>query len=221
MQAIIQKHLQSTLFYLLVAVLIMMAGIIVGYLWSDDIGQWFYSENNSDGIGLSNLLALVGVVFTVLTYLLAYKAYRQWRHPFMLDKHQRLMALNGLMAKLATLNIKYQRALIELRKAGRDNFINLKEHAINTLLEHEELISSVSAYDDLLLGLNDNQKYGKTFAMQYSLSSQVTSLVSAGRSEDIDWELFDRQRSLTLRLACVVGQQVYKKLHKSSNELPT
>ncbi|VEE62568.1 Uncharacterised protein [Shewanella putrefaciens] len=221
MQAIIQKHLQSTLFYLLVAVLIMMAGLIVGYLWSDDIGQWFYSENNSDGIGLSNLLALVGVMFTVLTYLLAYKAYRQWRHPFMLDKHQRLMALNGLMAKLATLNIKYQRALIELRKADRGNFINLKEHVINRLLEHEELISSISAYDDLLLGLNDNQEYGKTFAMQYSLNSQITSLVLAGRSEDIDWELFDRQRSLTLRLTCAVGQQVYKKLHKSSNELPT
>lgn len=222
MQAIIKKYLQSVLFYLLFSVLIMMAGIIVGYLWSGNIGLWIYSRNISDSIGISDILTFLGVLFTILTYLLARKAYRQWRHPFILDKHQRLVALNGLISKMGLLNIKYQRALIELRKnIGRDSYFTAREIAVDRLLEYEELVTTVSAYDDLLLNLADNPDKAKTFALQYSMSCQINELMNSGKNGDIDFEKFKNQTSLTLEFASVVGAQVYKRITESANKIPS
>jgi hypothetical protein len=221
MQAIIQKYLQSALFYLLVAVLIMMAGIIVGYLWSGNIGQWTHDRYYSDVVSVSTLLAFIGTFFTVLTYLLALKVYHHWKHPFILDKHNRLVALRVLITKLLTLNVQYQKSLIELRKADSRSFLIEKNHTINKLFEYEEMVDNIGAYDDLLLKLADNPEKCKTFALQFSLHIQIQSLILAGSSDDIDWTKYDNQRSLVLQLATAVSQQLYQRIGESANKLPS
>lgn len=217
-----QKFIQTAMFYLLVSVLIMMAGIIFGYLWSSDIGLWIHDAYYGGGVSVSTIFTVIGTAFTVLTFGLALKAYDRWRDQFILDRHQRLVALHGLMAKLVLLNIKYQRALIELRKnIDQGTYFSAKETAIDRLLEYEEVIATVGAYDDLLLKLADDPDKAKTFALQYSLHAQIQDLIKSGKKGDIDFDKFEKQRSLLLELASVVGAQVYKRITESANKLPS
>lgn len=135
-----QKFVQTAMFYLLVSVLIMMAGIIFGYLWSSDIGQWIHEVYNSDSVSVSTVFTVIGGFFTALTFGLAIKAYNQWRKPFAVD---RLIAIHDRLIEASALIPKLIETLYEAKnKNSKKSEFELKKNIIFHAMNIESIISS-------------------------------------------------------------------------------
>lgn len=143
MQAIIKKYQQSALFYLLISTLIMIAGIICGYLWSSDIGKWIYDKNFSNTIGLSEVLSFIGVLIAAITYRLALKAYREWKRPFKLEK---MFELSSFLETLSARCLKIMFELKNIKNLSSEDFPENKKLIIIMIIEYEILIMKGLSY---------------------------------------------------------------------------
>ncbi|MGI2045950.1 hypothetical protein [Shewanella oncorhynchi] len=141
-----QKFIQTAMFYLLVSVLIMMAGIIVGYLWSSDIGLWIHDAYYGGGVSVSTIFTVIGTAFTVLTFGLALKAYNQWRKPFAVDRliaiHDRLLESTCLIPNLSETLYKIKRLDGEIEYKRREAELT-KEIIIQAMNIDSIIISAI------------------------------------------------------------------------------
>lgn len=221
MQSFIQKYLQSALFYLLVATLIMMAGIIFGYLWSGDIGKWLYGS----GASVSTTFTVIGSVFTVMTFGLALIAYSQWRHPFQLDKVQRTIDLGQDLLELVDLSKNYSERLLGLLGAKVGNNKIEKNLFTDAALQYESKVIKIHVYNYLLRNLTTSSGISIT-AKDFSFGDltetmKVDANINAVQSDSAE---YDRLRDLALNKIIIlreIGNAVYAEIERMTNELPS
>ncbi|MCU8036955.1 hypothetical protein ACRN98_22090 [Shewanella oncorhynchi] len=218
-----QKFVQTAMFSLLVSVLIMMAGIIFGYLWSSDIGNWIYSS----GASVSTTFTVIGGLFTMLTFGLALMAYNQWRHPFILDKHQKLIDLNNNLIKLMTLLHNYSECMSNLVKSYDDDyrFEIAKVEFVTAATNYEGHVISVSFYDYLLKDSGiDKTKNFSARELSFGNTSRnmmIKDVVAEVRKSPEGQQKMEQQVSEKLNLIASVAECTYAKLVKLSSELPS
>ncbi|MCH7421292.1 hypothetical protein [Shewanella sp. MM_2022_3] len=141
-----QKFVQTSIFYLLVSVLIMMAGIIFGYVWSSDVEKFACKLFHWELFSAST----IGTVFTVLTYFLALKAYKQWKHQFLINKQHRLIELSNGLCELCELLSEYNKKLASYVNFDNDCYESTRLEFIHSAVKYEAKIMNLKVYDYLL-----------------------------------------------------------------------
>ncbi|MFV0598065.1 hypothetical protein HG547_16040 [Shewanella sp. DNRA4] len=221
MQAIIQKYLQSALFYLLIATLIMMGGIIVGYLWSGDIGLWIYDS----GASISTTFTVIGSVFTVLTFGLGIIAYNHWKHPFDINKLHMTINLGQDLLEMLELANNYSESLTILvaSKIGHNQVQRGIFRA--AAIKYESKVIEINIYNHILrnLSLNISKPFSPSDLSFGRLTEEIAKDETIDYVKSTDGELKRLHDIMLLKVELLqhISDTVYREIDRLANKLPS